>query len=350
MLHLDELDVRILREFNCPDSPEWKLRVSFATIARRLKVDEETIRLRVVRLRDSGVIPTWGIAINPRLLGCEEYGLDLEIENESDKPAMVSCLRSLPGITQLADFQGPGMLAILWHDRPDVLRWLKEQLDPIGAWSLRANWTTSFPEPSVRMRTLDWRILASMKDDSRRDLRAVAAELRTTVRTVQRRLSALTNGKAAFVVGVPNVDRAAGLMCNYLVRCTDLDRKRAADRTALESIPRVGTYDTGPEQISMFGVSCENLSQAEEVLAQLRSLFGVETVRMGIVRRIFSVDDWLNSRLRRFERPVPNPTPVARAGRSRGEPSRYSARTSGRSGEIEQLPPGSGPARRTGSP
>ena len=303
MFHLDDLDVRILRELNTPDSPEWKLRVSFTALARRLGVDEETVRLRVVRLRDQGVIPTWRLAINPRLLGCEESGIDLEVDDESAKGEVLARLHELPGVTQVADFWGPGILAIVWHDGPDAPRWLKQALRPPPAWTIRASWTSPFPEPTITMRTIDWRILSSMRDDARKDLRTVASALGTTVRTVHRRLSAITEGKAAFAVGTPNVDRTAGLLCNYLVQCTDVGRKRAADRAVHESIPRIGTYDTGPDRLSMFGVACENLAQAEEVLTRLRSLYQVDSVRMGVIRKIVAVDAWLDRRLKDLGQP-----------------------------------------------
>jgi DNA-binding Lrp family transcriptional regulator len=298
MLNLDDLDVLIFREFNNPGSPQWNVRESFTAIARRLGVDEETVRLRVGRLRERGVIPAWKVAINPCLLGYQETGLDLEVEDASTKPAVLARLRSLPGITQFADFQGSGIMAILWHDRSDPLPWFRKQIDRLGAWTLRASWTSPFPEPTVKMRAIDWRIVTSMRDDARKDLRTVASLLRTTVRTVQRRLSALTEGKAVFVVGIPNVDRAAGLLCNYLVYCPDVDQKRLADSIAKQMFPRIGMYDTDPAHHSIFGVSCENLSRAEESLAQLRSLYGVDTVRLGIVRKIFHQDDWIDGLLR----------------------------------------------------
>jgi DNA-binding Lrp family transcriptional regulator len=298
MLHLDDLDVRILREFNNPGSPQWNVRESFTAMARRLGVDEETIRLRVLRLRDGGVIPALRIAINPRLLGYAEMGIDLEVEEEASKPEMLTRVKALPGITQVADFQGAGILAVLWHDHPDPLGWLRRELDPIGAWTLRASWTSPFPEPSVKMRAIDWRILGAMRDDARKDLRTVASMAGTTPRTVQRRLSGLTQGRAAFVVGQPSVDRAAGLICNYLVFCPDLNRKRASDEIVRRQFPRIGTYDTDPEHYSIFGMACENLARAEESLTQLRSLYGVVTVRLAIVREIFTVDDWLDLRLR----------------------------------------------------
>jgi DNA-binding Lrp family transcriptional regulator len=305
MQSLDDLDVRIFREFNGPGSPQWNVRESFSTIARRLGVDEETVRLRVLRLRERGAISSWRIAVNPRLLGCEEMGLDMEVGNESNKPEALALLRSLPGITQVADFRGSGMLGIFWHNRPNPLPWLRKKLDPISGWRLRASWTSPFPEPSVKMRAIDWRIIVSMRDDARMDLRTVASEMQTTTRTVQRRLSALTEGKAIFIVATPKFHRIAGIVCNFLVYCSDVGRKRAADATVRQVLPRVGILDADPEQHSMIGVSCENLARAEESLAQLRALYGVDTIRFAMVREIFTVDDWVDGLLRERVRSVP---------------------------------------------
>jgi hypothetical protein len=97
---------------------------------------------------------------------------------------------------------------------------------------------------------------------------------------------------------MPRPERVVGLLCNYLVYCPDSHRKRGAGPSVLRDDAWIGTYDTGAEQYSIFGIVCENLSRAEEGLAQFRSIYGVVTVRLAIVREIFSVDDWLDERLR----------------------------------------------------
>jgi DNA-binding Lrp family transcriptional regulator len=46
------------------------------------------------------------------------------------------------------------------------------------------------------MRKLDWRIVDAMREDAWRDLDDVARLLGVSIRTVQRRLSAMKDGKA----------------------------------------------------------------------------------------------------------------------------------------------------------
>jgi len=60
----DRLDAGILRELQNPAS-RWNVRKSFARIAKRLQVDEETVRRRVDRMEALGVVQGWTIIPNP---------------------------------------------------------------------------------------------------------------------------------------------------------------------------------------------------------------------------------------------------------------------------------------------
>jgi len=53
----DDLDVRIIKELASPASPQWNVKQTYSNIARRLGVDEETVRRRLKRAEERGVIP-----------------------------------------------------------------------------------------------------------------------------------------------------------------------------------------------------------------------------------------------------------------------------------------------------
>lgn len=44
MHRLDDLDLRILKEIGSPSSLEWNVRVTYSSVARKVGVDEETVR------------------------------------------------------------------------------------------------------------------------------------------------------------------------------------------------------------------------------------------------------------------------------------------------------------------
>ncbi len=49
VLNLDDLDMRIIRELGGSRPTQWNVRESYSNIARKLGVDEETVRMRVNR-------------------------------------------------------------------------------------------------------------------------------------------------------------------------------------------------------------------------------------------------------------------------------------------------------------
>ncbi|MGQ9469591.1 MAG: Lrp/AsnC ligand binding domain-containing protein [Nitrososphaerales archaeon] len=72
---VDELDIRIIATLN------EDARQSFAKIAKKLKLNESTIRKRVLRLLEKGVIKKFSIVIDPSKLGLNTIatvGVDVE--------------------------------------------------------------------------------------------------------------------------------------------------------------------------------------------------------------------------------------------------------------------------------
>ena len=297
MLHLDDLDVRIIKELGSPSSPQWNVRESYSNISRKLGVDEETVRMRVKRAKERGFLPAWRMMVNPRLIGCEAAGLDLEVDDEERKAGVVSQITLVDGVTNLADFRGRGLSATLYYENDESLGRKVRLIEAICGGERSAMWKSFFPRPEVRMRRVDWMIVGALREDARKDLEGVSKALGVSTRTVQRRLTAMKEGKAVYLSGAPNPDAVGGLMCNFLVFCPDPRKKRAADRTVYSMFRRIGGSDTSPEQYSTFGMSCENLAQADDVLSRLRSIDGVGSVRMRIMKRLIVVQDWLKDEI-----------------------------------------------------
>ena len=98
-------------------------------------------------------------------------------------------------------------------------------------------------------------------------------------------------------------------MANFLVFCPDADKKKAVDQTVRSTFVKIGYSDTSPEHYSTFAVACENLSEADALLARLKAIEGVKTVRMGILKQLLVVQDWLYRRVNaRYEGNVENKT------------------------------------------
>ena len=304
MPELDDLDIQILADLGSPSSPQWNVRESYANLARRLGVDEETVRLRVKRARDRGYMPAWRIKINPHLIGCRSAGFDLIAPSGPTKTEAIARLRDFDGVVLIVDFRDGGLEVLLWYREDEALARFHRLATRVCGAAPRAVWKSTVEAPDVKLRSSDWRILDVMKDDARMDLRAVATRLGTTVRTVQRRLKAMTAGRAIMLEGTPDVSRIGGVVCDFLVECSDEGRKRQADIQVPYEIRRIGASDTSPPNHSVFGVACENPTHADSVLSKLRELYQVETIRMGIVREFVPVPEWLAEEIKSRSSPA----------------------------------------------
>ena len=297
MYHLDDLDMRILRELGGTNTLRWNVRESFSNIARKLGVDEETIRVRVTRMRERGLLPTWRMVINPQLIGCHAANVELSVREESEKVDAISEIKGIDGVNSITDFRGKDLYIGMYYEDDGSLDKSVQRMESICQSQKTAVWESLFPAPEVKMNRLYWGIINEMESDARRDLEQVAKLLNISSRSVQRRLSAILDGKAVYLARPPNVSAVGGLMCHFVIFCPDPNKKHAADGLIQSSFHRIGISDTSPEQYSLIGISCENFAEADKILESLKVVDGVESVRMRVVKEIIVVPDWLKKQI-----------------------------------------------------
>ncbi len=291
--------MRIIRELGSPSSAPWNVRVSYADISRKLGVDEETIRLRVKRARERGAFPTWQLMVNPRLLGCDAVSLELEVDAEERKAKVLSQIRLVDGVTKLHDYRGKGVQVALYSEPGEPLARKIQLIESICGSPKSTQWTSRFPEPSVRMTKTDWKIIKALREDTSKEPAEVAAAIGTSARTVQRRISKMREGKAVFLSGNPNVGGVVGLVCCFVVYCPDAQHKRSVDANLRSEFRRVGHIDSSPKDYSILGLPCENLAEADRALETMKSMDGVQGADMRIMKNLILVQDWLTSEIER---------------------------------------------------
>jgi DNA-binding Lrp family transcriptional regulator len=296
LLHLDDLDIKIIKELGSPSSPQWNVRESYAHIARKLSVDEETVRVRVKRVKERGFLAGWRLMVNPRLLGWEAVTLELDVDAEENKAKAIAQIRLVDGVTRIIDFRGNGLMVSVCGEKESLSRKI-QLIESICESSKLAMWTSRFPRPNVRMRSIDWKIVNALREDARKDLDEVSKSLRVSTRTVQRRLLVLKDGKAVYLAGAARVDAVGGLMSCFVVFCPDRPKKRAVDNAIHSNFSRIGTSDFSPAEYSVFGMHCENPAQADRALEALRAMDGVRDASMHIMKELIIVQDWLRGEI-----------------------------------------------------
>ncbi len=292
---MDDLDVKIFRELGGPGSFQWNVRETYSAIAKRIGVDEETVRRRLKRAEKLGSIMGWKMIPNPHLIGCESVCIDLDLRNEEEKEESLRKLKQVNGIIKILNYRGSGLQLTVYYPSEIEFQAIKEQIwsacDPK---SEPAVWKVYFPSvDSYKFKTVDWMIIREILEDARKSIDPVANSIGVSIRTVTRRLTGLINQRVVYLQGTPRFENFSGLSCVFLLFCPDFTKKKRADQAVLDEMPRIEIFNTSPLQYSTFVTIFDNLAEADEFLKFVQGLDGVMSVKMEIMRELILIQSWL---------------------------------------------------------
>src|SRR3989442_12262313 len=104
---VDALDVRLFRDLlQSPASSPMgaHFRTSFGAIAKKVGVDEETVRHRIRRFHQDGLISGWRTIMNPAILGGGLYGIIFDVNPAIRKDEVIEAARLIPGMFLIVSF------------------------------------------------------------------------------------------------------------------------------------------------------------------------------------------------------------------------------------------------------
>ncbi len=272
MNRLDDLEIRIMKELTSPLSFRWNIRESYASFAEKLGVDEETVRRRVKRARESGFLKGWKLFLNPHLIGFESTGLQIEIDDEERKLEVISKIGQVDGVVIVIDFHGTALRVVLYYHNEDDLERKIQQVSSICHNSKVVRWVGGFPATDLKMKNTDWEIVRAFRKDPRRSPSAVADEVKISTRTVKRRLTLMTKNNSIFMLPEINYDKSIGVASDYLIVCPDDKKKSEVDKLLRGKLERVIFSLTDVKGFSIFALMCTNISESEQLSKWMKGL------------------------------------------------------------------------------
>lgn len=213
---VDGLDIRILRAMGpvayglCEGGIDS---VRPARIARALGVTPETVRDRVARMEQAGVIAGYEIVPNLRHLGLEATAYLLRPPDESRRNDIRRSLEHVEGLLEVTYFLTPELCVDLAFQTPGQrdrrIRTLAEAAGdpapvPFMGWAM--------PAVERQLTPLDWRIIKALRGDAKRSLVEVAEELGVGYRTVKRHYDRMAEERSFFVKPKLDPGAEAGLV------------------------------------------------------------------------------------------------------------------------------------------
>jgi DNA-binding Lrp family transcriptional regulator len=295
----DNLQLRILRELSpIRAAPSSYLRPTYSDVAKRLGVDEETIRVRVAKAQRAGTILGWRVALNPRLLGREATSVVVEINDSSSKPSIIAQIKLIDEVILVMDFYEKPLRVIFCHEnerdkerRLDLIKAVCGDKNPVS-------WRMGFDSCNAKLKRTDWQILKVLRRDSMQSNAEIGDEVRVSARTVRRRLAFMAQERAIYAFAIGNVSRVPGVIHSFLVKSAN-GKKRDVDEKVLSRMENVVFVDNSDNPFSSYAAVYHNMGEADETLRWIKSLEGVEDVKMFIMRELIAVDSWFDKEIDR---------------------------------------------------
>lgn len=319
---MDRLDVRILRDIleSKATSPlDVSVRKPLSSVARRLRVDENTVKNRVEKLRRSGFLKGWWVGVNPSLVGQRMAQVWLDLGSSSTKGAVIQKLTLIPGVAVIKDLFGPSLCIVLFYESEKTLKNTSELISSIAGSRRVTLIDQPFPTCEIAFSKDDLRIVRTLQKEPQKPYTDVAKELDLSSRTVKRRIRRLAEGKALYLIAELNPRfLSGGIVCGLLVSHDESGSKSLSERKILSHLgDQLLFADLDDPHHGYFALIIENVATAQETLNWALAQEGVSEARIDIVQEVISLYGVYEDQLDKLQQGpsyLPNTRPLRAQG------------------------------------
>jgi DNA-binding Lrp family transcriptional regulator len=294
---LDKLDVKILKELirnNVMPFPGPSLRKSFREIGRNLRVDQGTVRNRVRKIQEMGILKGWYLGINPFLFGKRMASMWFSVQPQSEKSNVMRKISLIEGVILQCNYLGPKLSAVVCYDTEQGLRKTTELIARIANSEDMFRENKSFLACRNLPNSTDWSIIRSLQQDPWKPYSMVAKELGISTKTVKRRVTKLVEQGAIYLLVKVNLKSFEGIIPADLVVL--YDDRMPRDKTNESIVELLGDMlvfaDLHDPNHGYFALNVSNASMTEELKRLITKQKGVADARIEILQEVVSLDDF----------------------------------------------------------
>ncbi len=292
---MDITDAEILRLLSAPAGFNWNPRESMRAVAKQLGIDEDTVRARINRMRESGFMREWYIVVNPSVFGYGMARIQTGRFPETNKRQALAQLSLMDGVQWIFDLFEGGFGIVLYYanaaelERRRALVGRITDTDPIS-------WEVPMPPATANLDPTDWTLIAEMFHEPRARMADLARAAQCSVKTVRRRLDTLEAGKVAFVSGTVDYGRMdVGAVGEIRVHPHPGRPSPELQESVLAIAGSVWTNVDGP--FMQTTIWRPTVTALVEVREQLQEHPDAESATMDVVVGRFTVGNWLEEKI-----------------------------------------------------
>jgi DNA-binding Lrp family transcriptional regulator len=287
-----ELTVNIMKELSITPS-HWNVKRSYSEVAEKLGVDEETVRIRIQSLKQSGFLLGWRLILNANLIDRESHILALELGDANKKDRAITQISRVDGVVLIQSFYGKTLQVTVFSKNEEELRRQMKKISSITGSKIFTHWKVKIPRCSHEAKQTDWMIIGALLKNADKKISEIAHELKVSGKTVKRRINMMMSSSAFYLQPILDLKKVAGaLPCQLLIQCSEAN-KSMIDELIFSKYERIVFSLTDSTTHSIFTIICVNLAEAQSILKEAQKQQGVTLAKMEIIEELMYVHDWL---------------------------------------------------------
>jgi DNA-binding Lrp family transcriptional regulator len=272
-------------------------------VARRLGIDTRTVTRRIRAMERNGFIRYYQLIPNYNLLGLKATAMICYFENVSAKYRCIQKVGELlEGVLEIHNPVGPSfMLWVAYDDHSQKARRLAVLRELTGS-QPRELYDREFPNVSIAISNLDWRIMWSLRNDAAKPISTIARELGVTRKTVRRRLERMVVNKAFMLRAVFDPSRVTGIQLCQL--CVYLDGANPGAEKVLREFDSAFRENIFLRMVPlrgrgvMYGLYSVKVGEPEDFLLRALAIKGVSDVELRILKEVREYPELIDSRIK----------------------------------------------------
>jgi DNA-binding Lrp family transcriptional regulator len=291
---VDGLDTKIIHHlFYSPWPFQWNIRRPFAEVARQLGVTDDTVRARVRRMQESGLLSGWETVINPSVLGRQVVNLEVPGAHPEDKEKAMEMIGLLDGVRCIFDLEPDGLRLMFFQNPGPSFDRLAQLVSKIcGADAIP--WTFPTPKATRQPSPADWRLIAAIRKDPRRSMKDLEESTGMSRRTVQRRLARLIEAKAVFIMPELDLSKLDGhRMVSVCAVPPFREGSEGACHVLEDEEQRIASCAAGTIAVGLYIM--KNHGAIEDLETRMKERLGPQAdVKVHIIKRRITCHPWLD--------------------------------------------------------
>lgn len=269
-------------------------------LARALSVKVDTVKTRLARMQQDGVIIGFRAFPNLAHLGVKASAYLFQAEHDDQKDDALPALARDHRLLEVQDYAGGAVrIDFVYRGERDLQAMLAALREGLGDGQPRWFYDRDMPVVRRPLTRLEWRLLAVLRGDARAPMQAAAKELGVTPRTARRCLERLLTEGSLFIAPELDASRAEGVLFAELLFRLSTGGGPGALKAIHSAYSDTLVHAHGPADERLWNynvlVAASSAAHVESLRERGRGLPHVERVEARFHRRALHVTQWMDS-------------------------------------------------------